>query len=122
MRYHNDQEYKKLTKEQRTELREWRITNKQGLVKSEPNAKRHKADTAKAIAAAVDKKMEEKIKAMEKSETDAATAKAYIESIIVSMGKPSVASISANTASVASPPKLKSILKCVKNGNKGNNA
>ena len=121
LRHHNDQEHKKLTKEQRTELREWRVNNKQGLAKSKPDAKRHKADTARAIAAAVDKKMDEKIKAMEKSETDAAAAKAYIESVIVSMGKPNVASVSANTASVASPQKLKSILKCVKNG-KGNDA
>ena len=53
-RYYDKSEYSKLTKEQKTELREWR---KGGAERGRSDAKTKKAKFEKAVAAAVEKKI-----------------------------------------------------------------
>jgi len=62
LRYHNGDDYKKLSKDQKDELREWRTKTGQGKGKSDSNAKKKQRvafETEKAIASAVTMQVEE---------------------------------------------------------------
>jgi hypothetical protein len=114
LRYHSITEYKKLSREEKEELREWRKNNGKG--KGKDGQKKPRSDTAKAIASAVEKKVAEKMKAMEDKKTNGDEAEAYIMSIFQKYsGQATNATISDVAAKPATTPTLKSILKRVKN-------
>ena len=83
-----------------------------------------KFDTAKAIASAVDKKINKKLKSLEKEKSTNEETDAYIASVVdkrlaKTAGK-KIVQISDATATptptlVVSAPTLKSIIKCAKN-------
>ena len=122
LRYHKKEEYDLLTKAQQRELREWRM-NKSG--KSTDGAtKKGKFDTAKAIASAVDKKVNEKLKSIEKEKSTNDETDAYIASVVdkrlaTSAGKKTVqvsdATATPTPTQAVSAPTLKSIIKRAKN-------
>ena len=126
LRYHTKTEYDLLNKDQKDELREWRKgaefkgnNGKKG--KSRPNKKPHAMN--KVIAAAVEKKVAEKMKAMEQDKANGNEAEAYIMSIFqkYSAGKTGKAQISEATAEPTpspSAPSLKSIIRRAKNPSK----
>jgi hypothetical protein len=80
LRYRKKEEYDFLTKAQQRELREWRM-NKSGK-STEGATKKGKFDTAKAIASAVDKKVNEKLKSLEKEKSTNEETDAYIASVV----------------------------------------
>ena len=101
LRYHAFHEYKKLTREQRTELREWRRTpegqaaTKAAKASSEKSAKKKKQGdmeraTEKAIVAAVEKKVKEKLQEAKQQETDESEAEAHIMNVITKMANKSL--------------------------------
>jgi hypothetical protein len=118
LRYHNADEYKKLSKHQKDELREWRITTGQGKGKSENDSKKKPRvafDRDKAIASAVTKQVAEKMKAVEQAKTNGDEAEAYIMSIFKKMSaKATVSDVSAERPA-AVPSSLKGIMKRAKN-------
>jgi hypothetical protein len=123
LRYHTKSEYELLNKDQKDELREWRkgteFKGRKGKGKEYPS-KKGRFDTTKAIASAVEKKVAEKMKAMEKEKTNGDETEAYIMSIIkkYSTGKTESVQVSTTEAEPTAPT-LKSILKRVKNTKTG---
>ena len=118
LRYHKPEEYETLSKDQKDELREWRKTSKTNSGKGTGKRDRNRAAKAqkreKAIAAAVDKKVDKKLAASlaalncnDKDETTDDQARAYIMSLLKQE----------NPAVPPSVPKvtLKSILRKAKN-------
>ena len=122
LRYYNSDEYKKLSKEEKDELRDWRKTpqgkGKGRGDKTNTNKKNVSFDTEKAIASAVTKQVAEKMKAVEKAKTNGDEAEAYIMSIFKKLsGSASVGDVTAETPAVV-PASLKSIIKRAKNAKK----
>ncbi len=81
LRYHSPDEYKKLSVDKKDKLREWRA--KTGGGKSNPNhsidaRKKLKLDKEKAIASAVPKQVNERMKAIAAAKSEDADAAAYI--------------------------------------------
>ena len=70
LRYHKPEEYKKLSEDQKDELREWRKTKK-GKAENTNDSKRYKSDR-KAIATLVDKPVEKNVAAKLKALKDKA--------------------------------------------------
>lgn len=81
LRYHTPEEYNKLQPQQKDELREWRKNNPDKK-KDKANKQKNKKAKAneKAIAAAVEKKVDERLKGINVTADDA-KAKAYIMSL-----------------------------------------
>jgi hypothetical protein len=127
LRYHPSSEYQKLTTEQKDELREWRESTGGGKKRGKPNNHkdgkqqqrnvRFKSD--KAIAAAVEKKVNERLKSEEKAKAQGDEAEAYIMSIFQKMAGANKATIaSVNPPPAAAPPvpaTLHGILRRAKN-------
>jgi hypothetical protein len=90
LRYHSPSEYTHLSKEEKDELREWRLTSgtKSNKGKSSPKSgkefrKPHvRFDQNKVIASAVEKKVAERMNAINQSKTKEDELEAYIMSII----------------------------------------
>ena len=111
LRYHKKEEYDLVNKGQKAELREWRRG------KSTEGGKKkggdHKSDTTKAIASAVEKKVNESLKAIAQEKSTNNDTEAYIMSIMQKhvLGKSGkVVQISDTTAeptSTATAPMLK---------------
>jgi hypothetical protein len=120
LRYHTKVEYEKLDKAQKTELREWRQKEPKSKEKGR-ESKKAKHDNTKAIAAAVEKKVAEKMQAIENDKKSGDEATAFIMSVVQkhAKGNDGKALISGvNTvvpAFLPTGPMLKSILKRVKN-------
>ena len=122
LRYHSPDDYKKLSKEEKDDLREWRkttgSTGKGGKDKKKP--KRY--DSEKAIASAVEKKFTEKLQAMEKEKTSDAATEAFIMSVFekhaATPGKVQISDATSEPRQILRLPPiptLKSILKRAKN-------
>jgi hypothetical protein len=103
--YHAKAEHVTLDKAQKNELREWRQKNenKGGKDKSR-DSKKPKYDNTKAIAAAVEKKVAEKLKAIEDKKTSGEEAAAFIMSVIKKHSKDGKVIISDVSAEPAPPP------------------
>ena len=82
-RYYDKSEYSKLTKEQKTELREWR---KGGAERGRSDAKTKKAKFEKAVAAAVEKKISEQVKASEEEKLAGEKLRSLVASIVKETG------------------------------------
>jgi chorismate mutase len=130
LRYHPEAEYDLLDRGQKDELREWRQVErlKGGKGKAKDvSSKKGKFDTTKAIASAVEKKVAEKMKAMEQEKTNGDEAEAYIMSIFKKFsaaskaGQGQIYDVTVEPTSTASvtAPTLKSILKRAKNTKTG---
>ena len=78
-RYYDKSEYSKLTKEQKTELREWR---KGGAERGRSDARTKKAKFEKAVAAAVEKKISEQVNGEEEK-----LAREKLRSLVASIVK-----------------------------------
>ena len=123
LRYHTKAEYDMLNKAQKSELREWRRNGKsEGGHKNKKGNDHRKFDNTKAIASAVEKKVTERLKAIEQEKSKGAEAEAWIMSIMqkhADAGKTGKIRISDATATEPMPaptaPTLKSILKRAKN-------
>ena len=127
LRWYTKEEFRKLSKEQRNELIEWRSQKKDQKEGNNGNnnergpgkGKNAKKKREAAISAAVDKRIAEKLKETEKDSQDEEGLKAYIMSVIKSMkpdSKQSNPAISSSTVSTDKPQvTLKSILKKAKN-------
>ena len=124
LRYHPKPEYNKLTTNQKDELREWRETTGGGKNKGKKSPHKKQKGTAKftsdkAIAAAVEKQVSERLKAADKEKTQGAKAKAYIMSILseLSGSKATVAAAVTLPPVVAPslPPTLRGIIRRAKN-------
>ena len=76
-------EYSKLMKEQKTELREWR---KGGAEQGRSDARTKKAKFEKAVAAAIEKKISEQVKASEEEKLAREKLRSLITSIIKETG------------------------------------
>jgi hypothetical protein len=116
LRYHTKQEYDLLDKKQKDELREWRKTSAFKGDKGKKGKKSERSDTSKAIASAVEKKVEEKLKAMEQERTEEGDTEAYVMSLINKcVGKAGKGQVSqVNVEPTPQLPTLKSILKRAK--------
>jgi hypothetical protein len=125
LRYHPSSEYQKLTSEQKDELREWRETTGGGKKKGKHNNSDGKQNrnvrfnSDKAIAAAVEKKVQQRLKAEEKTKTQGDEAEAYIMSIFQKMtAKKATVAAAVNLPPVAAPslpPTLHGIIRRAKN-------
>ena len=122
LQYHKKEEYDLLNKAQRAELREWRSnkSNKGGKKKGGDR----KFVTAKAIASAANKKVNERMKSIEQEKSTNDNTDAYIMSLmdkhLAKSGK--IVQISDATSTptpAAAGPTLKSIIKRVKNSKAG---
>ena len=116
LRYHQTADYKLLSKPQQDELREWRLRKKGG---GDPKAKASgskKFRTDKAIAAAINKGIEEKLAAKEKEAVSASEQKAAILAIIHEAVSGDKKASSDATAGAATANILKGILKKAKQG------
>ena len=82
-RYYDKSEYSKLMKEQKTELREWR---KGGTERGRSDAKTKKAKFEKAVAAAVEKKINEQVKASEEEKLAGEKLRSLVASIVKETG------------------------------------
>jgi hypothetical protein len=128
LRYHSPPEYAQLTKEEKDELREWRLPSgtKGSKGKSSPKSgkefkKPHvRFDQTKAIASAVEKKVAERMNAINQSKTKEDELEAYIMSIIKRHSGVKVDGSAADTSEVVKPPLLpsglKGIIRRAKNG------
>jgi hypothetical protein len=129
LRYHPSSEYQKLTTEQKDELREWRETSGRGMKRAKPYHKDGKQQrnvkfkSDKAIAAAVEKKVNKRLKDEEKEKTEGDQAEAYIMSIFQKMtaNKATVAAavVLPPVAAPSLAPTLNSILRRAKNSKSG---
>jgi hypothetical protein len=119
LRYHTKAEYVTLTKAQKNELREWRQKNEnKGSKDNSKDSKKPKYDNNKAIAAAVEKKVAEKLKAIDDEKTSGEEAAAFIMSVIKKHskdGKVVISDVNVEPAPPPTGPTLKSILKRAKN-------
>jgi hypothetical protein len=93
--------------------------SKGGKDKSNYQNKKPKCNNAKAIAAAVEKKVKEKLKAIEDDKTSGEEAAAFIMSVIQKHkgkdGKVLISDVNVDPAPLPTGPALKSVLKRVKN-------
>ena len=104
-----------MSKEQKDELREWRLKTSQGKEKKDTkrNTVKFKSGTEKAIASAVTKQVAEKMKDIDKEKNNEDEVESYIMSVIKKCsGKATVSDASAGTSV---PPSLKGIIKRAKN-------
>jgi hypothetical protein len=115
-RYYRKGEYKKLSKEEKDELREWR--EKHGSTKGSDfkgkSGKSTPKNKSKSLVSAVEKKVAERIKFLEEEKANEGVTDALIMSIVKKYADSSSAKISDVEAS--SNPTLKSILKRTLNG------
>ena len=79
-RYCDKSEYSKLTKEQKTELREWR--SKGGAERGRSDAKTKNAKFDKAVAAAIEKKISEQTKVSEEEQMAGDKLRSLVASIV----------------------------------------
>jgi hypothetical protein len=93
--------------------------SKGGKDKSNYQNKKPKYNNTKAIAAAVEKKVKEKLKAIEDDKTSGEEAAAFIMSVIQKHkgkdGKVLISDVNVDPAPLPTGPALKSVLKRVKN-------
>ena len=82
-RYYDKSEYSKLMKEQKTELCEWR---KGGAEQGRSDARTKKAKFKKAVAAAVEKKISEQVKASEEEKLAGEKLRSLVASIVKETG------------------------------------
>ena len=82
LRYHKPEEYAKLSKAQRKELDEWRRETKQGRYGNEKKRAAKNAKDDKAIAAAVEKQVEKKLKALQEEENQSSEMESFIMSCV----------------------------------------
>ena len=80
LRYHKKEEYDLLTKAQQRELHEWRMNKSTNGGKKKGGDR--KFDTAKAIASAVDKKVNERMKSIQQEKSTNEETDAYIASVV----------------------------------------
>ena len=113
LRYYKQTEYKKLTAEQKNELREWRLThpNEQPKPTTGTTAKKYK----KEIAAMVTKEVEAQAKKAQEAEDQAMEVESFIASVVKEHG---VSITQDNDKPTKKKFALKSILKHAKNGQK----
>ena len=78
--YYDKSEYSKLTKEQKTELREWR--NKGGAERGRSDARTKKAKFEKAVAAAVEKRISEQAKVSKEEKMAGEKLRSLVASIV----------------------------------------
>jgi hypothetical protein len=111
LRYYPSAEYQKLTNGQKHELREWRETTGGDKKRGKPYNKDGKQqrnvkfNSDKAIAAAVEKRVHERLKAEEKVKTQSDEAEAYIMSIFQKMsGKKATVAAAVNLPPAVAPP------------------
>ena len=83
-RYYDKSKYSILTKEQKTELREWQ--NKGGAEQGRSDARTKKANLEKAVAAAVEKKISEQAKVKEEEKLAGEKLRSRVASIIKETG------------------------------------
>lgn len=119
LRYHPTPEYQKLSQEQKDELREWRDTKKRGRPGNKSDKPRKNLKSAKAMAAAVEKKVKERLKAEETKKSQSDETEAYIMSIFQKC-QGSKASVAATVTlppicPPSLPPTLHSIIRRAKN-------
>ena len=125
LRYHTNEEYNNLPKDQADELRAWRkrtkdaadSKGKSGKSKSYPK-KKYNNKTKATIASAVEKKVAEKMKAMEQHKTNEGATEAYIMSIFEKFktgtgGKAKISDVQASAT--VSAPSLKGIVQRARN-------
>eukprot|EP00957_Ditylum_brightwellii_P065384 4960105-Ditylum_brightwellii.AAC.1 len=122
LRYHESDKYNQVSHEQKKELREWRATTgagkcKPGSQKTQQQASKHQK---KAIAAAVEKQVAEKLKSLQEEKDSESKTRVYVMSIVKEMlsgkVKETVLSTATTSATVAEPPiNLKSIITKAKN-------
>jgi hypothetical protein len=129
IRYHSPPEDAKLSKTEKDELGEWRQTSGAGKGKGKPNRGKDFTEeqgvcfeTNKAIASAVEKKVAEKLKALDQTKNKEDEIEAYIMFIIKkhSGKKVDISSATAddaeNPTTTPAPPSLKGIIRKAKNG------
>jgi hypothetical protein len=109
--YYPSAEYQKLTNGQKDELREWRETTGGNKKRGKPYNKDGKQQrnvkfkSDKAIAAAVKKRVHERLKAEEKVKTQSDEAEAYIMSIFQKMsGNKATVAAAVNLPPAVAPP------------------
>jgi hypothetical protein len=127
LRYHEPDEYSKLSPDQTKELREWRNANR-GNTGFKGKGKSFKGKSgkstpkykSKAMASAVEKKVAEKMKSMEQEKANEGATEAYIMSIFKKLnhGGDKVQISDVEVSPGASAPSLKSIIKRAQNGKK----
>ena len=119
-RYYKAAEYKKLTKEQRDELRKHRNdkaatsnSDRKQTARGQPNKKaRFEVSVSKAVSDAVDNRLKELKKAAESQEADRESARAYILSVVNEAKEQAQVLSPKPTLPIAPPPvTLNSILK-----------
>jgi hypothetical protein len=122
LRYHKGPEYSRLSNEEKDELREWRNTQTDGKnSKKRGKGKQGHKSTDKAIAAAVEKKVEAKMKAIAESKTKEVEAEAFIISCLEKYATGTTLPPKPSSTVTIAPVKaqatfLKSILHRAKNG------
>jgi hypothetical protein len=124
LRYHPSAEYQKLSGEQKNELREWRESTGGDKKRKPPHQKNQqrnvKFKTDKAIAAAVDRKVNERLMAAEQTKVQSDEVEAYVMSIFQKMtgNKATVGAAVTLPPVVAAPvpPTLRGIIRRAKNG------
>ena len=116
LRYHKPDEYEGLSRDQKDELREWRMNSTKKSPKGRDHNKHPKKQKSnKAMAAAVEKQVEKKLAAALKAHDDSTSeatdeqTRAYIMSLLKAPEKPVVAATTVKKAT------LKSILGKAKN-------
>jgi hypothetical protein len=120
LRYHKGPEYNRLSDEEKDELREWRKTQKldgKNRKKNRGNKPAFKS-TDKAIAAAVKKKVEAKMKALADNKTKEGEAEAFVISCLEKYATGKVLPPKPTTTVTLAPVQatfLKSILQRAKN-------
>ena len=113
--YHTEAEYDLLDKSQKSELQDWRAgeqgKDESATRKDAPPKSAKKYDTKKAITFSVEKKVAEKMKAMEQDKIKKDVDDAFIMLLIqkVATGKAEKASASIVSAAVAPAPYLPSL-------------
>jgi hypothetical protein len=129
LRFHTTPEYKKLNVDQQDELREWRrkeraAGNGKQFGKGKPGKKGNPMKgnpmNKKAMASAVEKKVAERMKSLEKEKESAGEAEAFIMSIVKKMKTTNISDTFTKPAPAAADPRssvpsLKSIMKQAKN-------
>jgi hypothetical protein len=124
--HHTKAEHATLDKAQKNELREWRQKNEnKGSKDKSKDSKKPEHDNDKAIAAAVEKKVAEKLKAVEDEKTSGEEAAAFIMSVVKKHsedGKVVISDANVEPAPPPTGPTLKSILKRAKNAKNAKNA
>jgi hypothetical protein len=123
-RYHKKEEYDLLNKAQRAELREWRMNKSTEGGKKKGGDRKFDTAKAKAIASAVDKKINERMKSIEQEKSTNDDTDAYIASVVdkhlAKSGKfVQISDATSTPTPAAAAPTLKSIVKCAKKSKAG---